>query len=79
MTYKAQSQMILEYMAQGHRISPLEALNKFGCLRLGARIYDLKNEGHNIITEMVSENAQCGLMSMSLFTWRRTDGTHTIN
>ena len=58
MTYKAQSQMILEYIAQGHRISPLEALNKFGCLRLGARIYDLKNEGHNIITEMVSENGK---------------------
>ena len=58
MTYKAQSQMILEYMAQGHRISPLEALNKFGCLRLGARIYDLKNEGHNIIMEMVSENGK---------------------
>ena len=58
MTYKAQSQMILEYMAQGHQISPLEALNKFGCLRLGARIYDLKNEGHNIITEMVSENGK---------------------
>ena len=58
MTYKAQSQMILEYMAQGHRNSPLEALNKFGCLRLGARIYDLKNEGHNIITEMVSENGK---------------------
>lgn len=58
MTYKAQSQMILEYMAQGHRISPLEALNKFGCLRLGARIYDLKNEGHNIITEIVSENGK---------------------
>ena len=58
MTYKAQSQMILEYMAQGHRISPLEALNKFGCLRRGARIYDLKNEGRNIITEMVSENGK---------------------
>ena len=58
MTHQAQSQKILEYMAQGHRISPLEALNKFGCLRLGARIYDLKNEGHNIITEMVSENGK---------------------
>ena len=58
MTYKAQSQMILEYMAQGHRISPLEALNKFGCLRLGARIYDLKRDGHDIDKEMVSENGK---------------------
>lgn len=36
-----QSNQILEYMRQGNSITPLEALNLFGCMRLGARIYDL--------------------------------------
>ena len=30
----------------------MDALNKFGCFRLSARIKDLKNEGHNIYSEM---------------------------
>ena len=33
-----QSNQILEYMRQGNSITPLEALNLFGCMRLGARI-----------------------------------------
>ena len=34
----SQKAIILEYMKQGHSISPMEALNLFGCFRLGARI-----------------------------------------
>jgi hypothetical protein len=34
-------------------ITPLEALNEYGCFRLGARIYDLKRQGHNISREMI--------------------------
>lgn len=39
---------ILKYMQQGNSITQLEALAKFGCFRLGARIWDLKNEGYTI-------------------------------
>lgn len=38
MTQKAQ---ILSYMKQGKTITPLEALTKFGCMRLAARIYEI--------------------------------------
>ena len=48
---KSQTDLILEHLKQGHSITPLEALNMFGCFRLGARIWDLKDAGHNIITE----------------------------
>ncbi len=34
-------------------ITPIEALEQFGCFRLSARIKDLKNMGHDIVTEMV--------------------------
>ena len=48
----AQSKQILDYMRINGSITPMEALNLFGCMRLGARIYDLKAEGHKIITIM---------------------------
>lgn len=40
---------ILEWMTR-QPIDPLTALTKFGCLRLAARINDLRNAGHIIVT-----------------------------
>lgn len=48
MTQRAE---ILDYLKTGRSLTPLEALDLFGCLRLGARIWDLKREGHNIVAE----------------------------
>jgi hypothetical protein len=53
-TAPTQSDKILAHLRSGKSITPLEALNLFGCFRLGARIYDLKKAGHNIVTEMVT-------------------------
>jgi hypothetical protein len=48
----SQSEMILAHLA--HKpITPLEALQEYGCFRLGARIWDLKRKGHAIEVEMV--------------------------
>ncbi|MCE7856899.1 MAG: hypothetical protein DYG97_10195 [Ignavibacteria bacterium CHB3] len=44
----SQKQAILEYLLSGKSITPLEALDLFKCFRLGARIWDLKKEGHDI-------------------------------
>lgn len=52
MTTDAQSKLILEHLRTNGSITPMEALNLYGCMRLCARIYDLKAEGHNIITIM---------------------------
>lgn len=43
---------------QGHSITPLDALDMFGCFRLSGRIYELKAEGHNIKMEMVTQNGK---------------------
>lgn len=40
----SQTDLILQYMREGNSITPLEALKKFGCLRLGARIHDIRNK-----------------------------------
>ena len=33
-------------------ITPLDALNQYGCFRLSARIHDLRSRGHNIETKI---------------------------
>lgn len=38
----SQMSRILSYMLEGHTITPIEALEKFGCFRLGARIKDIE-------------------------------------
>jgi len=41
-TSASQTRQILEYMKQGNKITPLEALRKFGCFRLTSRIWDIE-------------------------------------
>ncbi len=50
MTKQAQ---VLNHL-QKSSINPLDALRKYGSLRLAALIYNLKQEGHNIITKNVN-------------------------
>jgi len=49
MRKKSQKQKILEWLLQGYSITPLEALNMFNTLRLGAIIFDLRKDGWNNI------------------------------
>lgn len=55
-----QKEMILEYLRTHDGITPLQALELFGCMRLGARIADLKAEGHKIETTMISVRKEDG-------------------
>lgn len=43
-----QTQRILKHLETVGSITPREALDLFGCMRLGARIYDLKRAGYQI-------------------------------
>lgn len=42
---------ILRHLRDYGSITPVDALREYGCMRLGARIYDLKRQGHDIRTE----------------------------
>lgn len=53
-----QNEQILEYMRENGSITPLEALKEIGCFRLGARIYDLKHEGHLIHSKNETNNGK---------------------
>ncbi len=53
---KSQTERIKEHLKAGKTITPLSALYNFGCLRLGARIYDLKRKhGMNIDSHLVRQ------------------------
>jgi len=45
---------ILLHLQNGNSITTLDALNLFGCFRLGARIFDLKQLGYNIVNTMIT-------------------------
>jgi len=50
---ETQTKVIKQYLEQGYRITAIDALQKFGCFRLAARIKDIKDEGVNIDKVMV--------------------------
>ena len=56
---KTQCQMIREHLEAGHRLSPIEALDRFGCFRLASRINELRKQGLDIRTDIV-EGAENG-------------------
>ena len=43
-----------------HGITPMDAWQNLGIYRLGARIHDLRNEGHEIVSERVDVNNRFG-------------------
>lgn len=43
-----QAERVLKYMRDFGSITQLEAMQDLGCMRLGARIFDLKREGYAI-------------------------------
>lgn len=49
----AQKDQILEHLLLHGSITPLEAFQKYGCFRLGARIWELKRDGHCIDVAMI--------------------------
>jgi hypothetical protein len=49
-----QNDMLLVALRNGEHVTPLSALEQFGCFRLSARIWDLRNEGHPISKKMLT-------------------------
>lgn len=58
MNTRTQCDRIICHLSTGKPISPLAALNRFGCFRLAARIKDLRKDGHKIKTERVTRRGK---------------------
>ena len=55
-----QTERILKYMHDFGSITQLEAMQDIGCMRLDARIADLKRDGHAIRREMETSKNRYG-------------------
>ena len=53
----SQLKEILESLREGP-ITPLEALDRHGCFRLAARIEELRQAGHQVVTHRVSHDGK---------------------
>lgn len=51
----SQIKEIRHYLESGGKLTPLEALDKFGCFRLAAIVHKLKEQGLKIKTTMMKE------------------------
>ena len=54
----SQCRAILGHMRLHGSITPREAIRKYNCFRLGARIYELKKKGHSIKSEKQIEDGK---------------------
>jgi len=50
---EAQTKQILAHLESGKSITPIDALNLFGVFRLSARIKNLRDQGHKVVTDMI--------------------------
>jgi len=50
----SQNKQIAEHLKAGKSITPLTALKLYGCFRLSGRIWDLKQTGMKIKTDLVT-------------------------
>ena len=55
-----QEKGILEALQDGERLTPGDALKRFGCMRLAARVYDLRKLGHKIAEQMIEVDTRSG-------------------
>lgn len=53
-----QTDSIYKWLMLGNTLTPLEALGRFGCLRLGARIFELRRQGYKIETKYITKNGK---------------------
>ncbi len=52
----SQNTRILNYMLKGNSITPIDALRKFDCFRLAARISNLRADNYPIVMKLVTKS-----------------------
>ena len=60
MNKSTQCERLLSYLLRNEQINPLQAWVELGIYRLGARIFDLRQDGHPITSALVDVVNQFG-------------------
>lgn len=50
---ESQNAKIRDWLESGNTLTPMEALQMFGCFRLASRIHDLRSRGLNIAMKKI--------------------------
>lgn len=50
----SQTDLVFQHLKRYGAITPFEALNEYGCMRLAPRVRELREAGHGIETVMVT-------------------------
>jgi hypothetical protein len=53
-----QTEAIRQHILTHNSITPIEALEHYGCMRLAARIRDLRKEGFSVLTVKIERNGK---------------------
>jgi len=61
---ETQRAAIRRHLEREGRITPLDALDLYGCMRLGARIWELRQDGLPIATHRPSEGKQFAIYTL---------------
>lgn len=54
----SQNVKILKHLMNRKTLNPIQAMTMFGCMRLAARIKNLRNAGYVIISETINKNGK---------------------
>lgn len=64
---RSQNDIILDMLMRGDVVSPVTALNRAGCFRLAARIFDLRAAGNTIHESRHPDGYACYFMVPEVF------------
>jgi len=73
-----QCEMIIDMTKDGW-VSPLDALSEAGCMRLSARIHDLKKDGFEFEERTDTSVGRFGKKSFKSFRLKRSESQSTFN
>jgi hypothetical protein len=59
-TMETQTQMILNALSTGERLTPMDAIKRIGCTKLSTRISELRRDGFKIQSEMIAVKNRFG-------------------
>lgn len=70
-TRESQKKIVLEHLLNNEYITSIEAIEKYRITRLSDRIFNLRKEGYNIITTMVTVDTMYGKEEVAKYSLKK--------
>lgn len=70
-TRNSQKKIVLDHLLNNDSITSIEAIEKYRITRLSDRIFNLRKEGHNIVTTMVTVDTMYGKEEIAKYSLKK--------